>query len=419
VFHFRPRSVPEAAARFTHTWGLGGTAFVLIMLLFGTGLLLKLVYKPFPDMAYDSILTIQHDIQFGLWVRNIHHWSANFLVIILFLHMQRVFFTGGYHSPRQFNWIVGIALFLLVLASNFTGYLLPWDQLAYWAVTISTGMLDYVPLVGNWLQLVIRGGPDIGPTSLLLFFALHTAVLPAGISMLAMFHFWRVRKAGGVVVPQVQGGGNAKRQRIPVFPDLLLKELAVALVVLAVTLLISIVFDAPLGMKANPGLSPNPAKAPWFFIGLQEMLLHIHPVFSVLIIPALMLGGLLMLPYVNAGSSRSGVWFYSKNGRRMGTVSILAAVCLTASGIWGDAFLFKFASALPALPPVIGSGFLPVFLFAGVTVIFLLVLQRRFSADRNEVIQSFYIYLMATYVVLTIVCLWFRGTDMALTWPLW
>ena len=180
VFHFRPRMVPEEAARFTHTWGLGGIAMVLVLLLFSTGLLLKLVYKPFPDMAYDSILMIQRDIHFGLWVRNIHHWSANFLAIVLFLHMQRVFFTGGFRHPRQFNWIVGMVLFLLVLASNFTGYLLPWDQLAYWAITISTGMLDYVPIVGGWLQTVIRGGPEIGPSSLLLFFAVHTAFLPAG-----------------------------------------------------------------------------------------------------------------------------------------------------------------------------------------------------------------------------------------------
>ena len=121
VFHFRPRRVPLAAARFSHTFGLGGIALVLVMLLFCTGMMLKLVYKPFPDMAYDSILTIQRDVPFGLWVRNIHHWSANFLAIVLFLHMQRVFLTGGFHPPRQFIWVIGLVLLLLVLASNFSG----------------------------------------------------------------------------------------------------------------------------------------------------------------------------------------------------------------------------------------------------------------------------------------------------------
>jgi len=208
VFHFRPRTVPETSIRFTHTFGLGGVALVLVALLFSTGLLLKMVYKPFPGMAYDSILMILHDVPFGLWVRNIHHWSANLLVIILFLHMQRVYFTGGHYRPRQFNWVVGLILFLLVLASNFTGYLLPWDQLAFWAITISTGMLDYVPVAGGWLQRIIRGGPEIGPSSLLIFFTFHTAILPAGIFLVMLFHFWRIRKAGGLVAPPQNEGRN-------------------------------------------------------------------------------------------------------------------------------------------------------------------------------------------------------------------
>jgi len=417
LFHFRPRRVPEEAVRFTHTWGLGGMAFVLIMLLFGTGLLLKLVYKPFPDMAYDSILMIQHEIRFGLWVRNVHHWSANILVIILFLHMQRVFFTGGFHHPRQFNWVIGMVLFLLILASNFTGYLLPWDQLAYWAITISTGMLDYVPFLGGWLQAVIRGGTEIGPASLLLFFAVHTAVLPAGICMVGLFHFWRVRKAGGVVVPLVPDEEEAERRRTPVFPDLLLRELVVALVVVAFVLIFSAFINAPLDMKANPGLSPNPAKAPWFFIGFQELLLHVHPVFSVLVIPVLLLGGLLLVPYINYASNRGGIWFYSENGRRMGIYAVAAAVFYTAAGILGDAFFFDFTTALPMLPPVVGSGLLPAIIFTGAAPVFLMALKRRFSADSNEAVQSLYIFLMVMYVVLTITCLWFRGTDMALAWP--
>ncbi len=417
VFHFRPRRVPHAAARFTHTWGLGGIALVLVLLLFSTGLMLKLAYKPFPDMAYDSILTIQRDVHFGLWVRNIHHWSANFLAIVLFLHMQRVFFTGGFRHPRQFNWVVGLVLFLLVLASNFTGYLLPWDQLAYWAITISTGMLDYVPFFGGWLQTVIRGGPEIGPSSLLLFFAVHTAFLPMGIFLVMMFHFWRVRKAGGVVVPMMPATEEAQGASTPVFPDLLLKELVTALAAVAFVLIFSAMFNAPLEMKANPGLSPNPAKAPWFFIGMQEMLLHVHPFFAVLVIPLLMLGGLLALPYLNDASQAGGVWFYSAKGRRMGITSAVAAVVFSAAGILGDAFLFDLTNALPALPSVIVSGVLPIAVFSGVVAIFMIFLQRRYAADSNEMIQSIYIFVMTGYVVLTITCLWLRGVNMALAWP--
>ena len=112
-----------------------------------TGVLLKFVYEPTPVEAYASIQTLLSGVPFGRMVRNMHHWGAHLLVVIVFLHMMRVFFTGAFHPPRQFNWIVGLALFCTVLAANLTGYLLPWDQLAYWAVTVSTGMLKYIPLI--------------------------------------------------------------------------------------------------------------------------------------------------------------------------------------------------------------------------------------------------------------------------------
>jgi len=417
VFHFRPRTVPEASIRFTHTFGLGGIALVLVALLFSTGLLLKMVYKPFPGMAYDSILMILHDVPFGLWVRNIHHWSANLLVIVLFLHMQRVFFTGGHYRPRQFNWVVGLILFLLVLASNFTGYLLPWDQLAFWAITICTGMLDYVPIAGSWLQRVIRGGSEIGPSSLLIFFTFHSAILPASIFLVMLFHFWRIRKAGGLVTP-VQKKGKKTGQRIAVVPDLMLRELVVALAAVAFVLIFSILFDAPLDMKANPGLSPNPAKAPWFFIGLQEMLLHIHPALSVMVVPVILLGMLALVPYVEYESQTGGIWFFSERGRRMGIAAAMAALVLSVTGIIADEYVLNFMTALPAVSPVISSGIIPVGIFAGVTALVVVFLQRRFSAVNNEVVQSLYIFLMVVYIVLTVTCLWFRGREMALTWPL-
>ena len=138
---------------------------------------------------------------FGPLVRGVHYWSANLLVVVVLLHAARVFLTGGYHGPRQFNWVVGVSLLALVLANAFTGYLLPWDQLSYWAITISTGMLGYVPGSGATLQRVARGGDDIGVDTLVLFYTVHTSIVPALLVVLMAFHFWRVRKAGGVVVP--------------------------------------------------------------------------------------------------------------------------------------------------------------------------------------------------------------------------
>ena len=145
ILHFRPRKVPERTLRFTLTWGLGGMAVMLVSMLIGTGVLLKFVYEPFPGQAYESILYIQRHVLFGQLIRNIHHWSANGLIIVAFLHFLRVFFTSAFHPPRQFNWIIGLGLFFIVLCSNFTGYLMPWDQLAFWAVTICTGILEYIP----------------------------------------------------------------------------------------------------------------------------------------------------------------------------------------------------------------------------------------------------------------------------------
>ena len=123
-----------------------------------------------PDQSYASIVDLQNTVLFGRLIRNIHHWSGNALLLVVFLHFLRVFFTGAFHPPRQFNWALGLVMFLLVLGSNFTGYLLPWDQLAFWAITICTGMLEYIPGIGIGLQKMIRGGGEIGPTTLSIFF---------------------------------------------------------------------------------------------------------------------------------------------------------------------------------------------------------------------------------------------------------
>ena len=287
VLHFRPLTVPEKTLNFSLTWGLGGMAAVLILLQFGTGLLLKFAYEPNPITAYASIQSLQNAVMFGQLVRNLHHWGANLLVLIVFLHMLRVYFTGAFLPPRQYNWIIGLSLFGLVLFANLTGYLLPYDQLAFWAVTVSTGMLEYIPAIGIRLQEIIRGGPEIGPASLRIFYALHTAVVPVVLVFFMAFHFWRIRKAGGLVIPRKPDEAVAVAPtRVPTVPNLLLRETTVAVTLIAAVMLLAVFFDAPLEDPANPGLSPNPTKAPWYFAGLQEMLLHLHPTFSVFVIPS-------------------------------------------------------------------------------------------------------------------------------------
>ena len=418
ILHFRPRRVQERTLRFSLTWGLGGMAVVLVFMMFTTGLMLKFVYQPVPDRAYDSVIHLQNNVLFGQLVRNIHHWSASALLIIAFLHFLRVFFTGAFHPPRQFNWIIGLAMFLAVLTSNITGYLLPWDQLAFWAITICTGMLEYIPGIGEWLQGLIRGGSDIGPATLSIFFAIHTAVVPACLLILMPFHFWRVRKAGGLVVPRTSDEDPGSRgNSVPTIPNLILRELVVAVVLIAAIMAMSVIINAPLGAKANPGLSPNPTKAPWYFAGIQELLLHFHPLFALFIIPVLMLVGLAGIPYINYQTETAGVWFASHRGRRMAIVTALTAVITTPLAIIADEFIIDFAAWMPELPPVVGNGILPAALVLAGIIVFYWLVKKKYAATNNESIQTVFVLLVVAFIILTITGIWFRGPEMALLWP--
>jgi quinol-cytochrome oxidoreductase complex cytochrome b subunit len=418
ILHFRPRSVQKRTLRFTLTWGLGGMAVVLVCMLFATGLMLKFVYQPVPDRAYESIIHLQNNVLFGQLIRNIHHWSGNILLIIVFLHFARVFFTGAFYPPRQFNWIIGLAMFLAVLTSNITGYLLPWDQLAFWAITICTGMLEYIPGIGGGLQKLIRGGDDIGPATLSIFFALHTAVIPACLLVLMPWHFWRVRKAGGLVIPRgPDEDEDSQDEKVPTIPNLISREMVIALVLIAVIMVIAVFFNAPLGAKANPGLSPNPTKAPWYFAGIQELLLHFHPLFALFIIPLFMLIGLAGIPYFNYQRETAGVWFASRQGRHMAIVAALTAIIVTPIGIVADEFLIDFAAGIPGLSPVISSGILPTaFVLAGI-ILFYWRVKKKYAAANNESIQAVFVLLTVAFIILTIVGIWFRGKGMELMWP--
>ena len=307
VLHLRPVRVPEATIRFTHTFGLGGTSLVLLGVLALTGSLLMLGYTPVPGDAYASIERLQEEVLFGAFVRAVHHWSANLLVLVAALHLLRVFLTGGFLDGRELNWVVGLVLLGAIAASAFTGYLLPWDQLAFWAVTIVTGMAAYVPLAGPALASLLRGGEEIGPATLGTYYALHTQWLPVLLFAGAGFHFWRVRKAGGVVVPpDAVRDEKGKPEQVLFLPHLLWRETAVALRPprRGVTLFSALV-RAPLGPAANPGLSLNPAKAPWYFLGFQELLVHLHPLFAVVVVPLLGAIALVALPWLGLPEGRT------------------------------------------------------------------------------------------------------------------
>ena len=420
VLHFRPRAIPQPTLKFTLTWGLGGMAVVLVGVLFVTGLMMKFVYQPVPDRAYASIVYLQNAIYFGQLIRNLHHWSGNGLLLVVLLHLLRVFFTGAFHKPRQFNWVIGLLMFILVLGSNFSGYLLPWDQLAYWAITICTGMLEYIPGIGAALQKVVRGGADIGPATLSNFYALHTALIPSGLIILMPFHFWRVRKAGGLVIPRLQQEDPADRgETVAAIPNLIVRELVVALVLMAVLMILAVIFNAPLEANANPGLSPNPTKAPWYFSGLQELLLHFHPLFAVLVIPAAILGLLFILPYLRYDADTAGVWFVSDRGRKAAVIAAVVAAILTPLAMVGDEYIFDLAAWLPSVPSVISNGLLPATLILAGILGFYWWLKKKYCPTNNEAILAVFVLLLTTFVILTVTGIWFRGVGMKLMWPWW
>jgi quinol-cytochrome oxidoreductase complex cytochrome b subunit len=417
VLHFRPHRVPERTLRFTLTWGLGGMAAVLVLLQLFSGTLLKFAYAPVPTQAYESLVRLQEGFLFGRLVRNIHFWSANLLVVVACLHGLRVFFSGGFHPPRRLNWVVGLSLLILVLASNLTGYLLPWDQLAYWATTICLGVLEYIPLVGSRLQQIALGGPQIGPAALRNFFALHTAVFPALIVMLMAFHFWRVRKAGGLVIPRAPAEEPEDRPAmVPTHPDLLLREAAMAMAVIAGVLVLSLVYDAPLGQPANPGLSPNPTKAPWYFAGIQELLVHFHPSFALLITAALVFG-LFGLPYLHYAEAPAGVWFVSTTGRRTALIAVAAAAVATLLVVVLGEYMVDTSTMLPGLPQAVSLGLLPTVLLAAALAGLYAVMVKKFQATRLEAVQAVFVFLAVGWVLLTTTCVFFRGQGMKLRWP--
>jgi quinol-cytochrome oxidoreductase complex cytochrome b subunit len=188
------RVVPRHATNYIYCFG--GIALVLFLILAITGIMLAIYYQPTPDDAYQSIVNLTTHVQFGWWIRSIHKWAAGGMVLLVFAHMLRVFFTGAYKAPRELNWITGVLLLVLTLGFDFTGYLLPWDQKAYWATKVGTDIAGSVPFIGHFLLVSLRGGDQISAATLARFYDLHILVLPAIIVALLGGHFWMIRRHG-------------------------------------------------------------------------------------------------------------------------------------------------------------------------------------------------------------------------------
>jgi quinol-cytochrome oxidoreductase complex cytochrome b subunit len=415
ILHLRPTRVPARALRLTHTFGLGGIALVLFGLLLFTGILMMFAYDPGPERAWQSIDSFQRDTLFGGLIRGVHFWSANLLLPVVVLHLLRVFLTGGFVGERSSNWHLGLGIAFFVILSGFTGYLLPWDQTAFWAITICTEMLGQVPGIGPALKSALLGGSDIGAATTVNFYALHVAVTPLAMIILLTWHFWWIRTSGGVVLPSLRP--DEKDRMVPFAPDLLLREAVVSAVVVALVLVLAVVFGAPLGDPANPGISPNPAKAPWYFMGLQELLIHFDALFAVVIIPLCVVAGLIAVPYLSRDPGPAGDWFLTDKGRRMAMVAALTALIAVPLFVIADELVIGPGGWLPGSAPIISNGLVPFAILVVAVATFRALLGRIFTPTRNEMVQTLFVLLFAAFAILTAVGIGFRGAGMSLVWP--
>jgi cytochrome b6 len=199
--HLHPTRIHRTHVKITHTFCLGGLSFFLFIGLTITGVLLMFYYVPSVERAYQDIQNIQTNVRFGFLMRNMHRWMAHGMVLMVLLHMMRVFYTGAYKPPREFNWIVGVILLVLTLLLSFTGYLLPWDELAFWAITVGTNMVGSAPLLGEPNRFVLIGGFEVGAAALIRFYTLHVIGLPLLAATFMTVHFWRIRRDGGLARP--------------------------------------------------------------------------------------------------------------------------------------------------------------------------------------------------------------------------
>jgi len=199
--HLHPVKVRRHALAIPYTWCMGGLSFFLFLVLTLTGTLLMFYYHPSTGEAYQDIKDLETVVIFGQFLRNMHRWGAHGMVITVFLHMIRVFYTGSYKPPREFNWVVGTLLFVMTLMLSYTGYLLPWDQLALWAVTVGMNMVGATPIIGDEMRFLAIGGFEVGGNALLRFYVLHVVALPLLTGFLMAIHFWRIRKDGGISGP--------------------------------------------------------------------------------------------------------------------------------------------------------------------------------------------------------------------------
>jgi quinol-cytochrome oxidoreductase complex cytochrome b subunit len=333
--HLHPVRVRPRALEWTFTWGLGGISFVLFLLLTLTGVLLMFYYRPTIALAYRDMKDLEFAITLGKLMRNLHRWAAQAMVVAVIAHMVRVFLTGSYKKPREFNWGVGVLLLALTLFLSFTGYLLPWDQLAIWAITVGTNMAGATPGLGNEgpfsaalgmrinndVRFMLLGGTMVGENTLLRFYVMHCVAVPLVVGILLILHFWRIRKDSFSAAPY-----TADEPKVEVWPHLIKREYIAMAATVLFMLLVSMFLNAPLEVEANPNVTTNPSKAPWYFVGLQELLVYFDPWIAGVVIPNLIIVGLMAIPYID--TNPKGIGYYTWKERPFANTMFMLGIAM-------------------------------------------------------------------------------------------
>jgi quinol-cytochrome oxidoreductase complex cytochrome b subunit len=466
--HIHSVRIHRFSLKATFTAGLGIATLALFLILIVTGVFLMIYYNPSTRHAFETTKDIHYVVAAGRSVRNIHRWAAHLMVVAAFLHMARVFYTGAYRRPREFNWLVGLGLLVLTLALSFTGYLLPWDQLAYWAVTIGaniasspTELTDALGLTeyfdpGRMMRILLLGADEVGETSLVRFYFLHCVALPVVTILLIGVHFWRIRKDGGLAVPAdvsddevrnviadeplgcaprgagpslsgarsyglmavVRPHSDASHQNpvhtVSSWPHAFRAELAVVMVCMVLLLVLAYIGDAPLKEPANPSVPENPAKAPWYFLGLQELVGY-SAFMGGVGIPTLALIGLALIPYLDRRTGATGRWLDGGSGLSTFMWSSVASAAMTVAML---AFTVKYGwlrNWFPDIPQLAIIALNPGTVLVAAFATLSLVTLKRTGSTRNAAISLFTAFLVG-FVILTYFATVHRGPNWEFYW---
>ncbi len=408
-----------------YTLGMGLISLFLLVITVVSGILLTIYYIPSIESAYNSVKDIKYVVFAGNLTRNIHKWAGEGMIIFVILHMARVLYTGSYKKGREFNWVIGIILLAITFMINFTGYLLPWDQLSYWALVIGAniaqslneltdifGLTRYFDIGGLFKELLL-GGTVPGEAAIPRVYFFHIMLLPLVMFLFLGAHFWRIRKDGGLTRPDIFELDD--ETTVLSRPDLLQAETAVFLLTFAVVLIYSIYINAPLKELANPLIPENPARAPWYFLGLQELVSY-SAFMGGIGLPALALTGLALIPYLDREPRYVGIWFSNKEGRGVALQSFFVGV-IVLTGLLAITVNFGwFRDWWPDVPQLAITMINPGTLWVGFTMAWSLRTIRKTGSTRMGAIALFTMFLLS-YVILTYMGTELRGPNWEFYWP--